>query len=209
MSSQPAEVLDLSPFRKPLPDWALDILFREARSNNGWLPGAVSDAEIHRLRELIQWGPTSMNGNPARFVFIRSAEGKERLRPALPAANVDKVLQAPLTVIIGYDPEFWKRLPELFPHKDTRPYYEGKPAFAEETAFRNSSLQGAYLMLGARALGYDVGPMSGFDQAKVNEAFFAGTTTRVNFLCNIGRGDPTKLWPRLPRPAFDDVCRLA
>jgi 3-hydroxypropanoate dehydrogenase len=209
MTASQAEIMPLPPFRKPLPDATLDILLREARSHNGWLSGEIADEDIHRLHDALKRGPTSMNGNPARFVFVRTADGKERLRPALSPGNLDKTMSAPLTVIIGYDLAFWKQLPHLFPHKDVRSYYDGNPAFTEETAFRNSTLQGAYLMLAARALGFDVGAMSGFDKAAVEQAFFAGAGVRVNFLCNIGRGDPAKLWDRLPRPDFDDVCTLA
>ena len=153
-------------------------------------------------------GSTSMNGNPARFVFVRSQEGKARLAKSLKPANVPKVMGAPLTVIIAYDLDFWKELPKLFPHDDRRHLFEGKPEYIEDTAYRNSTLQGGYLMIAARAMGLDVGAMSGFSNEIVDAEFFENTTLRSNFLCNIGTADEAALFQRLPRPTFDDVCSV-
>jgi 3-hydroxypropanoate dehydrogenase len=188
---------------------ALDQLFRTARTHNGWLPKAVSDDELRAIYELMKWAPTSANCSPARIVFVRSREAKERLRPALSPGNLEKTMAAPVTAIIGYDLEFYEKLPQLFPHADARAWFAGKPAVIETTAFRNGSLQGAYFILAARAVGLDCGPMSGFDNAKVDAEFFAGTSVRSNFLCNLGHGDPAKLFARSPRLAFDDACRIA
>jgi 3-hydroxypropanoate dehydrogenase len=191
-----------------LDDTALDQLFRTARTHNGWLPQTVTDDELRALYELMKWAPTSANCSPARIVFVRTREGKERLRPALSPGNLDKTMAAPVTAIIGYDLEFYEKLPQLFPHTDARAWFAGKPALIETTALRNGSLQGAYLILAARALGLDCGPMSGFDNAKVDAEFFAGTAVRSNFLCNLGHGDPAKLFARSPRLGFDDACRI-
>ncbi|HEY8243744.1 MAG: malonic semialdehyde reductase [Vicinamibacteria bacterium] len=191
-----------------LADDALDALIRTARTYHGFDGRPVSDATIHELYETMKWGPTSANSNPGRFVFVRSAEAKARLAPALSAGNHDKTMAAPCTVIVAYDLEFHEKLPVLFPHVDARSWFSGKPAHIQATAFRNSTLQGAYLMVAARALGLDVGAMSGFDNHKVDEAFFAGTSTRSNFLVNLGHGDPAKVHKRNPRPAFDEVCRI-
>jgi 3-hydroxypropanoate dehydrogenase len=188
---------------------ALDQLFRAARTHNGWLPQPVTDDELHAIYELMKWAPTSANCSPARIVFVRSREAKERLRPALSPGNLEKTMAAPVTAIIGHDLEFYEKLPQLFPHADARSWFAGKPAAIETTAFRNGSLQGAYFMLAARALGLDCGPMSGFDNAKVDAEFFAGTAISSNFLCNLGHGDPAKLFARSPRLAFDDACRIA
>jgi 3-hydroxypropanoate dehydrogenase len=188
---------------------ALDQLFRTARTHNGWLPKAVSDDELRAIYELMKWAPTSANCSPARIVFVRSREAKERLRPALSPGNLEKTMAAPVTAIIGYDLAFYEKLPQLFPHADARSWFAGKPAVIETTAFRNGSLQGAYFILAARAVGLDCGPMSGFDNAKVDAEFFAGTSVRSNFLCNLGHGDPAKLFARSPRLAFDDACRIA
>jgi 3-hydroxypropanoate dehydrogenase len=188
---------------------ALDQLFRTARTHNGWLPKAVSDDELRAIYELMKWAPTSANCSPARIVFVRSREAKERLRPALSPGNLEKTMAAPVTAIIGYDLEFYEKLPQLFPHADARAWFAGKPAVIETTAFRNGSLQGAYFILAARAVGLDCGPMSGFDNIKVDAEFFAGTSVRSNFLCNLGHGDPAKLFARSPRLAFDDACRIA
>jgi 3-hydroxypropanoate dehydrogenase len=188
---------------------ALDQLFRAARTHNGWLPQPVSDDELRAIFELMKWAPTSANCSPARIVFVRSREARERLRPALSPGNVEKTMAAPVTAIIGHDLDFPETLPQLFPHADARSWFVGKPALIETTAFRNGSLQGAFFMLAARALGLDCGPMSGFDNAKVDAEFFAGTSIRSNFLCNLGHGDPAKLFARSPRLAFDDACRIA
>jgi 3-hydroxypropanoate dehydrogenase len=188
---------------------ALDLLFLNARTHNGWQDRPVDDAVLRRVWDLARMGPTSANCSPARIVFAVSAEAKEKLRPALLVGNVDKTMAAPATAIIGYDMAFFERLPELFPHTDARAWFVGNDRLIEMTAFRNGTLQAGYMILAARALGLDCGPMSGFDNGKVDEAFFAGTTIRSNFLCNLGYGDPSKLHPRNPRLDFDDACRIA
>lgn len=206
-----------------LNDSALNHLFREARSHNAWLDKPVSDDTLRQLYELTKWGPTSANSNPARFVFLRSREAKERLRPTLAPANVEKVMTAPVTVIVAYDLRFYEKMGKLFPHnKSMGEMYAKNPQLVETTARRNSTLQGAYLMMAARALGLDIGPLSGFDNARVDEIFFdAGREcegcdqeffpeghVKSNFLCNIGYGDPSKLFPRLPRLKFEEACTL-
>ncbi len=193
----------------PLDAAALDTLFTGARTFYSWAETPVADADLRRLYDLVALGPTSANGEPARFVFVRTPEAKERLAACVSAANAPKVRAAPVTVIVGMDLAFHDRLPELFPHADARAWFAGNDAAIRETAFRNSSLQGAYLILAARALGFDCGPMSGFDKAAVDAAFFAGTTIETNFLCSIGHGTAGALFPRLPRLAFDDAARLA
>lgn len=193
----------------PLEASALAQLFTQARSQNGWIDKPVSDATLRELHALARMGPTSANCSPARFVFVRSAEGKAALAPALSKGNRDKTLSAPVTVIVAYDSEFHDKLPELFPHGDARSWFTASPALAQETAFRNSTLQAAYLLMAARALGLDAGPMSGFDAAQVDAAFLAGTAWKTNFLINLGHGDPGKVFPRLPRLSFDASCRLA
>ena len=208
---------------QPLDDTALDTLFREARTHWKWQAKPVTDDTLRALYDLAKWGPTSANAGPARFAFVRSTEGKERLRPALAPMNVEKTMTAPVTVIVGYDVKFYEQLPKLFPHNTgMAKLFQGNPELAETTAKRNSSLQGAYLMMAARALGLDCGPMSGFDQAKVDEAFFAAGRpcfgcdqeffpeghVKTNFLCNLGYGDPTSLHPRLPRLPFAEACTL-
>ncbi len=187
---------------------SLDTLFFEARTQNGYLPTPVSDEQLQRLYEVLKWGPTSANCSPARFVFVRSAEAKARLVPCLSAGNVKKVEQAPVTVLIGMDLAFPDTLPELFPHTDARAWFTGKPELVQSTAFRNSSLQGGYLILAARALGLDCGPMSGFDPAQLEAAFWPGSTVKANFICTLGTGDPSQLMPRSPRLAFEQACRL-
>ncbi|MGF1639976.1 MAG: malonic semialdehyde reductase [Rhodospirillales bacterium] len=187
---------------------ALDVLFRDARTHNGWIDEPVGEDELRAAWDLARMGPTSANCSPARIVFVVSPEAKAMLRPCLMAGNVDKTMAAPATAIIGHDLAFHDRLPELFPHTDARAWFVGNAALIETTAFRNGSLQGAYFMLAARALGLDCGPMSGFDNAKVDEAFFAGTRVRSNFLCNLGHGDPGKLHPRNRRLEFDEACRI-
>jgi 3-hydroxypropanoate dehydrogenase len=191
-----------------LSDAALDLIFGAARTHSGWLPRPVDEATLHRLYELLKWGPTSANSSPARFVFVKSDAAKARLRPALSPGNVDKTMTAPVTVIVGHDLAFHARLPQLFPHADARSWFVGKPDLIAATAFRNGTLQGAYLIIAARALGLDCGPMSGFDNAKVDAEFFAGTEVRSNFLVNLGHGDPAALFGRSPRLAFDDACRI-
>lgn len=191
-----------------LSDQALDQLFREARTHNGWQPKPVDDAVLKQLVELVLLGPTSANSSPGRFVFVRTREGKEKLRPALSPGNLEKTMAAPVTAIVGMDTAFYEHLPKLFPHADARSWFAGNEKAIADTAFRNSTLQGGYLILAARALGLDTGPMSGFDATKVDEAFFAGTTVKSNFLVNLGYGDPSKLFPRSPRFAFDEAARI-
>lgn len=195
--------------RPALDDAALDTLFRQARSHNGWLPRAVDDGLLAQLYELARYCPTSVNGCPARIVFVRTEAGKARLLPALSPGNVDKVRGAPVVAVIGYDTRFHEHLPHLFPHNPgAAAPFAANPALAEATAFRNGSLQGAWLMLAARALGLDCGPLSGFDAAAVNRAFFPDGRVKVNFLCNLGHGDAAQLFPRNPRPAFGQACTL-
>lgn len=192
---------------KVLSDDALDQLFRSARTHNA-LGGEISEETLRQLYDLTKWGPTSANGSPARFVFVKSPQAKEKLRPALSEGNLAKTMAAPVTVIVAHDLEFYEKLPYLFPHDDARSWFAGNDAAINVTAFRNGSLQGAYLILAARALGLDTGPMSGFDNAKVDEAFFAGTKIKSNFLINLGHGDRDKLFPRSPRLPFDEAARI-
>ena len=193
----------------PLDDRALDTLFRTARTHNGWQGPGVSEKEMRAIYDLAKWGATSANCSPARFVFVVSKEAKEKLKPALIAGNVEKTMAAPATVIVAYDLDFHHKLPLLFPHTDARAWFEG-PAMEKRyvPALRNGSLQGAYLMLAARSLGLDCGPMSGFDNAKVDAAFFAGTQWKSNFLVNLGKGDPGSVFPRSPRLPFEEACRI-
>jgi len=195
--------------RAAIPDAALDHVWREARTHTAFTGEPVSDADLQAIWDLAKWGPTSANCQPLRIVFVRTPEAKARLAPALSPGNLDKTMAAPTTAIFGYDLEFYERLPQLFPHTDARSWFAGKPDAILATALRNSSLQAAYFMLAARALGFDCGPMSGFDAAKVDAAFFEGTAVRSNFICNIGRGDASKLMPRNPRLSFADACRIA
>jgi 3-hydroxypropanoate dehydrogenase len=194
---------------KVLSDEGLDLLFREARTQNVWLDKPVDDDLLRRVYELARMGPTSANMCPMRIVFVKSKEAKEKLKPALDAGNVDKTMKAPVTAIIGMDVHFYELLPKLFPHADARAWFKDLPEGVLTTiALRNSSLQGAYFILAARALGLDCGPMSGFDNAKVDAAFFAGTTIKSNFLCNLGYGDASKLHPRSPRLRFEEACQV-
>jgi 3-hydroxypropanoate dehydrogenase len=188
---------------------ALDLILTGARSHYAWKDIPVTDEQIQRLYGIVKMGATSMNSCPARFTFVRSAEGKERLAKAMKPKNVPKMMGAPLTVIVAYDTDFWKQLPKLFPHEDRRPLFENNPAYTEDTAYRNSTLQGGYLMIAARAIGLDVGAMSGFSNEIVDQEFFAGTSLKSNFLCNIGYADESALFPRLPRFDFDEVCDFA
>jgi 3-hydroxypropanoate dehydrogenase len=183
-------------------------LFTQARTQNGYLPEPLPDSQLHALYELVKWGPTSANCSPARFVFVRSDEAKARLIECMGPGNQQKVREAPVTVIIGMDMDFYERLPQLFPHTDARSWFAGKPDLIQATAFRNSSLQGGYLIMAARALGLDCGPMSGFDAAKMDAAFWAGTNVKTNFVCALGRGNPAKVFARSPRLAFEEACRL-
>jgi 3-hydroxypropanoate dehydrogenase len=188
---------------------ALDQLFRTARTHNAWQKKDVPDALLHELYELLKWGPTSANASPARFVFVKSAEAKAKLKESLSPGNLDKTMSAPVTVIVAQDMAFYEKLPQLFPHADARSWFVGNDALIESTAFRNATLQGAYLMIAARALGLDTGAMSGFDNAKLDAAFFAGTTVKSNFLINLGYGDAAGLFPRSPRLSFDEAARIA
>ncbi len=187
---------------------SLQQLFTEARTHNGFLAKEVSTETLNSLYDLLKWGPTSANGSPGRFVFVKSAAAKEKLLGAVAPGNIDKVKSAPVTVIIAEDREFYEKLPKLFPHADAKSWFAGNASLIESTAFRNSSLQGAYLMIAARALGLDCGPMSGFDPAKLDASFFPGTSWRSNFICNLGYGDETKLYPRLPRLEFSEACQI-
>lgn len=188
---------------------ALAALFLDARTHNGWTDAPVSDATLQQLYALVRMGPTSANCSPARFVFVRTPEGKALLAPALSKGNLDKTMAAPVTVIAAWDTAFYEQLPRLFPHADAKSWFTGSPAMAHETAFRNASLQAGYLILAARALGLDAGPMSGFDKPKVDAAFFAGSTWTTNFLINLGHGDTSRLFGRSPRLEFDEACRFA
>ena len=192
----------------PLSDEALDQLFRNARTHNGFAPDPVSDETLRALHDLMKWGPTSANCCPARILFIRSREAKEKLRPSLMAGNVDKTMAAPVTALIGRDLEFYEHLPRLFPHTDARSWFVGNEAFIKHTAMLNASLQAAYLIVAARSLGLDCGPMSGFDTGMADQAFFAGTAIKSFMLVNLGHGDPAKLRPRSPRFAFEEACRV-
>lgn len=191
-----------------LSDDAIDLILRDARSHYAWTDRPVSDELLHSLYDIAINGPTSMNTLPARFVFVKSAEGKARLAKSLKPQNVPKMMGAPITAIVAHDMDFWKELPFLFPHEDRRHLFEGKPEYCADTAYRNGTLQGAYLMIAARAVGLDVGAMSGFSNAIVDEEFFKGTTLKSNFLCNIGYADETALFQKLPRFAFDQVCTV-
>ena len=183
-------------------------LFTEARTQNGYRPQPVPDETLRALYDLLKWGPTSANSSPARFLFVRSDEARSRLIACLNPGNVQKVREAPVTAIIGMDMAFHDRLPFLFPHTDARSWFAGNEAKIAETAFRNSSLQGGYLILAARALGLDCGPMSGFDAAKMDAAFWSGTSVKTNFICALGVGDPAKVHARNPRLPFEQACRL-
>ena len=189
-------------------DNVLNVLFKSARTHNVWLPKPVTDELLHEIYDTFKFGPTSANSSPARVLFLKTAEAKERLVPALPPLNVEKSRTAPVGAVIAYDTEFFEKLPKLFPHADARAWFVGNETLAQETAFRNSTLQGAYFMIAARAFGLDCGPMSGFDPAKVNEEFFPDGKWKVNFICNLGYGDEAKLFPRGPRLDFDEACAI-
>jgi 3-hydroxypropanoate dehydrogenase len=193
-----------------LSDTALDQLFRTARTYNAWLDREVSDAQLHQLYDLVKFGPTSANSSPMRLVFVKSAEAKAKLSPFLSEGNRAKTMAAPVTAIVANDHAFHEKLPQLFPHADAKSWFEGNQPLIDTTAFRNATLQGAYVILAARALGLDCGPMSGFDNAGVDATFFAGTTIKSNFLINIGYGDASRdLFPRSPRLSFDEACTIA
>ena len=191
-----------------LPDRCLDQIFRQARTHNLWREQDIPDSLLHELIELVKLGPTSANCSPGRFLFVKSRAAKERLKPLLSEGNREKTMKAPVCAIIGYDLDFYEHLPKLFPHTDARSWFAGKPKKIEETAFRNGTLQGAYLILGARALGLDTGPMSGFDNNGVDAEFFAGSNIKSNFLCSLGYGDASVLFPRSPRFAFDEMAKI-
>ncbi|MBM3580805.1 MAG: malonic semialdehyde reductase [Alphaproteobacteria bacterium] len=187
---------------------ALDQLFLEARTYNAWKPDPIPEATLRKVWDLARMGPTSANCSPARIVFVTSAAAKEKLKPALMPTNVEKTMTAPAVAIVGHDLEFYEHLPKLFPHTDARAWFVGNQSLIETTAFRNGTLQGAYLILAARALGLDCGPMSGFDNAMVDKLFFPGGKVRSNFLCNLGHGSTKNLFPRSPRFAFEEACRI-
>jgi 3-hydroxypropanoate dehydrogenase len=192
-----------------LNDHALDVLFHAARSHNGWKQEPVSDAELHELYELIKWGPTMSNSQPGRFLFLRSQAAKERLKPALNPGNVEKSMTAPVLAILAYDLKFYENFPRTFPHRPEmgKPFAEN-PERARIAAFRNGSLQGGYFIMAARALGIDCGPMSGFDNAKVDAEFFPDGRWKSNFLCALGQGDHSKIFQRNPRLPFEEVCKI-
>lgn len=193
---------------KPLSNEALETIFTQARTHNAWKPEAVSDDLLHQIYEIMKWGPTSANCCPARIVFVKSKEAKEKLVACMAPGNAEKTKNAPVTAIIATDTEFYEKLPKLFPHTDARSWFVGNQPLIDSTAFRNGTLQGAYLMIAARSLGLDCGPMSGFDNAKVDTAFFAGTKWKSNFVCSLGYGDPAKLFPRSPRLDFNEACKI-
>jgi 3-hydroxypropanoate dehydrogenase len=200
-----SEPSTLAAIKTPIPQEAIDQLFREARTHSTWLPEPVPVELLREAYELARLGPTSANGSPARFVFLTTPGAKARLKPALAPGNVDKTMAAPVTVIVAWDTEFHEHLPKLFPHADMRSYFIGNKPLIHETAFRNSSLQAAYFILAARALGLDCGPMSGFDADKLNAEFFPDGKWKVNLICNLGYGDPSKLHPRNPRLNFEEA----
>jgi 3-hydroxypropanoate dehydrogenase len=191
-----------------LPQPCLAQLFSEARTHNAWFEGDVSDTLLHEIVDLVKLAPTSANCSPARFLFVKSREAKEKLKPHLSEGNRDKTMKAPVCTIVGYDLDFYKHLPKLFPHADAKSWFEGNEAKIFDTAFRNGTLQGAYLIMAARALGLDCGPMSGFDNQGVDRDFFAGTNIKSNFLCSLGHGDASVLFPRSPRFSFDEMARI-
>ncbi len=186
---------------------ALDALLLNARSQNKWTDRPVTDEQIHQIYDILKFGPTSANSSPARFVFLRTKEAKDRLAPAMSSGNMEKTMTAPVVAIVAYDPRFYEKLPQLFPHnQDAKSWFTSNEGLAATTAFRNGTLQGAYLIMAARAIGLDTGPMSGFDNAKVDEIFLQDRGWRSNFMVNIGYGDPTGLFERSPRLSFDEAC---
>jgi 3-hydroxypropanoate dehydrogenase len=184
-------------------------LFDNARTHNGFAAEPIPEATLRQLYDLLKWGPTSANCSPARFVFVSSAEGKEKLLGGMSPGNLEKTRSAPVSVVVGMDMAFFDKLPHLFPHADAKAWFVGNQPLIDATAFRNASIQGGYFILAARAVGLDCGPMSGFDAEKVDAAFWAGTSVKTNFVCNLGRGDPSKLFARSPRLSFDEACRFA
>lgn len=195
--------------RGPLDAVALDQLFREARTHNQWQDRPVAEDTLRALYDLLKWGPTSANSSPGRFMFLTSDASKAKLKEALSPGNIEKTMTAPVTVIVAQDPKFYDLLPKLFPHADARSWFAGNWSLADTTATRNGTLQGAYLMIAARSLGLDVGAMSGFDNMKVDDLFFADTGWKSNFLLNLGYGNAAGLFPRSPRLDFDEACRIA
>lgn len=189
-------------------DKSLDLMFRNARTHNGWQNKPVEDTLLQSIYDLMKWGPTSSNSCPIRIAFVKSQEAKDKLAPCMAKGNLEKTMAAPATAIFAYDLAFYEKMPLLSPHNGGDKGFIGKNDLIQSTAFRNGSLQAAYFMLAARALGLDCGPMSGFDNAKVDEAFFGGTQWKSNFLCNLGYGDPSKLYPRAVRLDFSEVCRI-
>jgi nitroreductase len=193
---------------RSLPEEALEQIFTSARTHSVWLPEPISDELLRQIYNLMKWGPTSANCSPARIVFAKSKEAKEKLLPCMAPGNLEKTKTAPVSAIIAQDMEFYEKLPKLFPHADARSWFAGNKPFIETTAFRNSSLQGAYFIIAARSLGLDCGPMSGFDNAKVDAAFFGGTSWKSNFICNLGYGDSSMVRPRSPRLDFNEACKI-
>jgi len=191
-----------------LDDAAIDLILRDARSHYAWTDKPVSEEMLRTLFDITIQGPTSMNSSPARFIFVTNEAGKDRLAKSLKAKNIEKMRSAPVTAIIAWDPLYWQRLDFLFPHEDRKPLFDGKEEYAYDTAYRNSTLQGAYFMIAARAMGLDVGPMSGFSNAIVDEEFFSENGWKSNFLCNLGYADESALFPKLPRFSFEDVCEI-
>ncbi|MCX7194027.1 MAG: malonic semialdehyde reductase [Proteobacteria bacterium] len=191
-----------------LDERSLDTLFRTARTHNAWQDKPVSDEQLCQIYDLMKWAPTSANSCPARIIFVKSPSAKQRLLSAMIPGNIDKTRTAPVTAIIAQDHEFYEKLPQLFPHADARAWFAGNQSLIDTTAFRNATLQGAYLILAARALGLDAGPMSGFDNAKIDQEFFSGTSIKSNFLINLGYGDASGLFPRGPRLSFDEAAQI-
>ena len=198
----------MNPMRGPIDDASMDLVFRSARTQNSWQPKDVAEELLRRAYDLTKMGPTSANCCPARFIFITTKAGKERLKPTLAAGNIDKTMTAPVTAIIGYDTKFYDLLPELFPNTDARSWFTSNESLAQQTAFRNGTLQGGYLILAARSLGLDCGPMSGFNAAKLNTEFWPDGQIKANFLCNIGYGDDQDVHDREPRLAFEKACEI-
>lgn len=189
---------------------SLDTLFFKARTHSYWLEDRdITDDQLQQIHDMVKMGPTSANCQPVRIVFVRRGSGKERLKPFLAEGNIEKTMKAPVTAIIAHDPKFYNELPNLYPHADAKSWFDSNETLANETAFRNGTLQGAYLIMAARAIGLDCGPMSGFDSAGVDAEFFRNTGYKSNFLCNLGYGDPSRLHPRSPRPEFNNTCQIA
>jgi len=201
-----AEIRDLRAKITQLDEAGIELMLTKARSHYAWRDKPVSEAQLRRIYDITKQGATSMNCSPARFIFVTSDEGRQQLVPALKPKNVEKVLSAPVTVIIADEMRFWERLDYLFPHEDRKPLFRGKEAYIDDTAARNATLQGAYMMMAARAIGLDCGPISGFDNKVVDETILAGTTLRSNFLLNLGYADESAIFPKLPRLPFEEAC---